>query len=109
MRIGADRIVKCIMGIVNGYGLPEVMPWISVAQQLGDERGRITEVELPAFDDPEEMLPLVSSRTTSTKGIEMPKTHAQITKMGRLFMAPACAGSDHAKSGCTLSTQTCSW
>lgn len=41
MRMGADRIVKCVKGIVNGYGLPEVMPWTSFAQRLGDDRGRI--------------------------------------------------------------------
>ena len=47
MRIGADRIVKCIMGLVNGYGLPEVMPWTAIAKQLGDERGSI--VEAPPY------------------------------------------------------------
>ena len=43
MRTGADRIIKCIMGIFNGYGLPEVMPWRTIAEQLGNDRGCILE------------------------------------------------------------------
>lgn len=50
MRMGADRIAKCIMGIFNGYGLPEVMPWKAMAEQLGDDRGCILEAPPYVFN-----------------------------------------------------------
>ncbi|KAK9904265.1 hypothetical protein WJX75_008055 [Coccomyxa subellipsoidea] len=59
MRMGADRIVKCIMGIFNGYGLPEVTPWVSIAEQLGGDRGRIIEAEPLRFEAAQEMHLLV--------------------------------------------------
>ena len=27
MRMGAERIVRCLVSMHRGYGLPEVMPW----------------------------------------------------------------------------------
>ena len=47
MRMGAERIVKCLAGILNGYGLPDVMPWAAAAARLGACRGRVDAVEPP--------------------------------------------------------------
>ncbi len=46
MRMAADRIVKCIMCVLNGYGLSEVVPWRSIAQRLGNDCGIL---EAPPF------------------------------------------------------------
>lgn len=80
MRMGADRIVKCIMGIFNGYGLPEVMPWVSIAEQLGGDRGRIIEAEPLRFEAAQEMHLLVRDRIPTARSTQMP-------------WIPHCAGS----------------
>jgi hypothetical protein len=41
MRMGAERIVRCVTAIFNGYGLPEIAPWAAAAARLGGRRGRV--------------------------------------------------------------------
>ena len=71
MRMGAERIVKCLISMHRGYGLPEAMPWVSAAARLGSDRGRVEAA--PVYTGCHAQLPLQGSRMSEDR--LLPRVH----------------------------------
>ena len=67
MRMGAERIARCLVSMHRGYGLPNVMPWASAAARLGSDRGRVEAA--PCCTSDPALLPLPASRVSVDRAL----------------------------------------